>query len=339
MNEQEIICGAKKSETQFPIHACDSQQGSIRVKTLMGHKGLFSSDDAFAGLALRLLASFLLATMTALVKLAEQRGATLSETMFFRQACAVPLVVVWLVAGPGLRSIATARPGAHVVRTLIGLFGMITTFGAVLMLPLAEMTTLQFTVPIFATILGSLILKEATGWHRGSAICVGFIGVMIMAQPGSSHFPLAGVAVGLTSAFLVAVIAILLRQIGRTENASTTVFWFSILSLPPLGLAYLFNLHRHDWLTWAVLIGIGLIGGAAQLALTSSVRIAPVSTVIAMDYSSLIWGTLYGWLLFGSFPQPATWIGAPIIISSGLYIGYREHRLRTVQTEDGVGTR
>src|SRR3546814_14688813 len=75
---------------------------------------------------------------------------------------------------------------------------------------------------------------------------------------------------GLLAALLVAVIAILLRQIGRTEPAATTVFWFSALSLPPLGIVYLFNLQPHDPATWAVLVGIGLIGGLGQLALTAS---------------------------------------------------------------------
>src|SRR3546814_7638424 len=95
----------------------------------------------------------------------------------------------------------------------------------------------------------------------------------------SGAFPLSGALVGLLAALLVAVIAILLRQIGRTEPAATTVFWFSALSLPPLGIVYLFNLQPHDPATWAVLVGIGLIGGLGQLAITASVRFAPVATV------------------------------------------------------------
>lgn len=291
-------------------------------------------DQILVGLGLRLLATALLATMTALVKYAESRGAALVETMFFRQAFAVPIVVAWIAAGPGLRTIATKRIGAHISRTIIGLVGMVFTFGTVLLLPLAEATTLQFTVPIFATILGALVLKEPTGWHRWGAVLMGFIGVIIVAQPGSGHFPLLGALVGLTSALLIAIVSILLRQIGRTESASTTVFWFSLLSVPPLGLAYLFNFQPHDALTFLLLIGIGLVGGLGQLALTASVRFAPVSAVVPMDYSSLVWGVLYGWLLFGALPGATTWIGAPIIIGSGLYIVYREHRRRVTEKSD-----
>src|SRR3546814_281178 len=190
----------------------------------------------FAGLGLRLLSVGLLASMQALVKLAEARGAGLPETMFFRQACAVPLVLAWIAVRPGLASIRTQRIGAHLTRTIVGLMGMVCTFGAVLLLPLAEAMTLQFTVPIFATILSALVLREPTGRHRWAAVVLGFAGVLIVVQPGSGAFPLSGALVGLLAALLVAVIAILLRQIGRTEPAATTVFWFSALSLPPLGI-------------------------------------------------------------------------------------------------------
>lgn len=297
------------------------------------------SDQVLVGLGLRLLATALLATMAALVKLAETRGVSLAETMFFRQTFAVPIVVAWIAAGPGLRSIATKRIGAHVWRTAVGLVGMVFTFGTVLLLPLAEATTLQFTVPIFATILGALVLKEPTGWHRWGAVLVGFLGVLIVARPGTGHFPLLGTVVGLTSALMVAIVSILLRQIGRTESASTTVFWFSVLSVPPLGVAYLFTFQPHDALTFVLLACIGVVGGLGQLAITASVRFAPVSAVVPMDYSSLVWGTLYGWLLFGALPGATTWIGAPIIIASGLYIVYREHRRRVREKADrAVGT-
>src|SRR3546814_15943173 len=120
----------------------------------------------FAGLGLRLLSVGLLASMQALVKLAEARGAGLPETMFFRQACAVPLVLAWIAVRPGLASIRTQRIGAHLTRTIVGLMGMVCTFGAVLLLPLAEALTLQFTVPILATLLSALVLREPRSEER-----------------------------------------------------------------------------------------------------------------------------------------------------------------------------
>ncbi|MDF7775007.1 DMT family transporter [Sphingomonas sp. AOB5] len=283
-----------------------------------------SSDRILTGIGLRLFAIASLATMAALIKLVEARGASLIEILFYRQLFAVPLVTAWLAIGPGLATIRTDRIGAHIGRSVVGVIGMVFNFGAIVLLPLAEATTLQFTVPIFATILGALVLRESVGWHRWVAVAVGFAGVLIVAQPGDGHFPLYGTMVGLTAAFLVAIIAIQLRQLGRTESAGTTVFWFSTLSLPPLFIAYCFVAEPHDLATFALLASLGVIGGIGQLALTASLRFAPVSTVVPMDYSSLVWATVYGWLLFAVLPTPATWLGAPVIIASGLYIVWRE---------------
>jgi drug/metabolite transporter (DMT)-like permease len=135
------------------------------------------------------------------------------------------------------------------------------------------------------------------------------------------------------AAFMVAVISIQLRQIGRTESAGTTVFWFSVMTAVPLGALWLFDIRAHDLVTWAILAGIGIVGGVGQIALTAALRYAPVSTAVPMDYSSLIWATLYGWLIFGVWPTPYTWLGAPVIIASGLYIAWREHRLHRERVE------
>jgi drug/metabolite transporter (DMT)-like permease len=292
-----------------------------------------SAQRPLYALGLRLVAIACLATMAALIKLASIRGVQLAETLFFRQLFAVPIVLAFVLAGPGLASLRTARIGRHVTRTIFGLIGMVANFGAVILLPLAEATTLQFTVPIFATILSTLMLKEMAGPHRWSAVLVGFVGVLLVVRPGDGHFPLHGAAVGLFAAFMVALISIQIRELGRTESATTTVFWFSLLSLPIFGAAYSLVARAHDPEIWFLLAGIGLIGGLGQMALTSSFRWAPVSTVVPMDYSGLIWATLYGWLLFGVFPIASTWLGAPLIIASGLYIVWREHRLSRRNTD------
>jgi drug/metabolite transporter (DMT)-like permease len=282
-------------------------------------------DLILLALSLRLLSVAFLASMSAAIKLAEAHGAHLPEILFFRQAGATILVTAIIARGPGLRSVATKRLPAHIARAVAGLLAMTLLFTAILLLPLAEATTMQFTVPIFATILGALILGEPTGWHRWAAVLAGFAGVLIVTQPGSGHIPLIGAAAGLTSAMMTALVSILLRQIGRTESSTTTVFWFSLLSLVPLAPFYAFDLRAHPPIVWAILAAVGLFGGAGQLALTSALRLGPVSVVVPMDYSSIIWATLYGWLLFGALPGPMTWIGAPIIIASGLYIVWREH--------------
>ncbi|MBY0520392.1 MAG: DMT family transporter, partial [Sphingomonas sp.] len=251
----------------------------------------------------------------------------------FGAAC---LIVVILAGGPGIGSIRTARFGAHLSRAALGLTAMVLTFSAILLLPLAESTTIGFTMPIFATILGALVLREPTGWHRWGAVIAGFVGVLIVAQPGGGHFPVIGALCGLGGALLTAGISILLRQLARTESTLTTVFWFSALSLVPLGIVYATVWQPHPLTTWLLMAGVGLLGGTAQVAMTGAIRFGPVSLVVPMDYSSLIWATLYGWLLFDMLPTAATWIGAPIIIASGLYIVWREHLRRQEETTQAI---
>jgi drug/metabolite transporter (DMT)-like permease len=287
-----------------------------------------TDDRVMLGITLRLLAVFLLSTLYALIKLAEGRHANLVEIMFFRQAFSIPVTIAYmLVAGPGLVAMKSRAVKGQVIRATIGLTSMAFNFGATMLLPLAEATTLAFTVPIFATILGALMLGEPTGWRRWSAVVAGFAGVLIITQPGSGHFPIWGAVCGLTSSVSIAVVAIQLRQIGKVDLPVTTVFWFSSLSMLPLGLVYPFFAAGHDPFTFALLVAMGVVGGLGQIAFSAALRHAPVSTVMPMDYSAMVWATLYGFVLFGALPTPWTWIGTPVIIASGLYIVWRERRV------------
>lgn len=277
---------------------------------------------------IRLAAAIALTLMFTLVKLVEAHDVSLVESIFYRQALALPLVLGWLWAGPGFASVRTKRLGAHGWRTVIGLTGMALNFSTYLLLPLAEATVILFTTPIFATILSALILKEKVGRHRWSAVVVGFVGVALVVDPRNAALPPLGVAVGLTAALVVAGVSITLRQIGRTESATTTVFWFTVMGTAALAFAMPVAAKVHDAPTFGLLLALGITGALAQLGLTASLRLAPVSVVLPIDYSNLIWAALIGWLVFGTVPGPTLWAGAPLIIGSGLYIVYREHRLK-----------
>lgn len=286
-------------------------------------------DRVLLAIVLRLVSVFVFAVMNALVKLAEAGGAHLGEIMFFRQTAALIPVTLWIAAGPGLHTIKTRRFGAHALRTAMGLTSMCFVFGTILLLPLAESTTLQFTLPIWATILGAVLLREQVGWYRWGAVIAGFVGVLIITRPGAGMAPL-GIFTGLMGALLSAGVSILLRQIGKTEGAATTVFWFSALSVPPTGIAFALTATAHPLATWGWMVAVGLCGGIAQLFMTASLKLGPVSRVVPMDYTGLIWATLFGWALFGVLPGWATWAGAPFVIGSGLYILWRE-RVRARQ--------
>ena len=278
-------------------------------------------------IALRLLTAVLLAVMFALVKLAAERGVHVVESLFYRQIGSALCAVGLLAAGPGFASLRTRRVGAHVGRMALGVTAMGLNFVAVALLPLAEATAIGFTVPIFSTVLAALVLGEPTGRWRWGAVAAGFVGVLLIVQPGSGEVPLLGASVAIVAALLTAGVTIVIRRLGATERASTTVFWFAVSSLVPLGLLMLHFGRAHDPATWGILAAMALAGGLAQLTLTGALRLAPVALVMPMDYTSLLWATLLGLWLFAELPTPWVWVGAPVIILSGLVIVWREHRL------------
>jgi len=227
-------------------------------------------DTRLNALGLRLFGISCLSIMTVLIKLASDAGVKLPEIMFWRQGLAVPVVLAAVIAGPGLTSLRTQRFGAHVKRSAMGLTSMAFNFGAIILLPLAEQTTLGFAVPIFATILSALILKETVGRHRWGAVFAGFVGVLVVVQPGGSHIPPLGALVGLSSAIMISFTSLQIRDMGRTEAAMTTVFWFSALSVLPMSLLLPFFMTSHDLYEWLLLCGIGMLGGIGQIGLTGA---------------------------------------------------------------------
>jgi len=283
---------------------------------------------AALGMGLRLVSALSLALMFAGVKWVGQRGAGVAETLFYRQIGSVVCAAVFVAVGPGFASLRTKRFGAHAMRMAIGVVAMLLNFLMVTLLPLAEATAIGFSVPIFATLLAALLLREPTGRWRWGAVTAGFLGVMLIVQPGSGHISAYGGLVALGAVVSTGCATIAIRHLGATEAVATTVFWFGATSLVPLGLAMPFVAHAHDSRTFAAIAGLSLAGGIAQLALTGSLRLAPVALVMPMDYSALLWASLLGWFLFQQLPSCWTWAGAPIVIAAGLVILWREQRLR-----------
>src|SRR4051794_18810149 len=166
------------------------------------------------GIALRLLTALLLAIMFALVKLVSTRGVNVVESLFYRQ-CGSALCATGLVAvGPGFASLRTQRVWAHVGRMTLGLSAMGLNFLAFILLPLAEATTIGFSVPIFSVILAALVLGEPTGRWRWSAVAAGFLGVLLIVQPGSGNVPLLGASVALVAALMTASVTVVIRRLG-----------------------------------------------------------------------------------------------------------------------------
>jgi drug/metabolite transporter (DMT)-like permease len=287
------------------------------------------------GIILRLAAIAALGIMFALVKLANQNGIHLVETLFWRQLAGLPVVVAWLWWLGRMRDIRTTQPFAHGLRSILGLTSMALNFSAMMMLPMAEATTISFATPVFATMLAALLLGEPTGRYRWGAVALGFVGVILAVQPRMIATHGVGPWVALAGAMLTACVLIQIRRMSQSENSGAIVFWFSLSSLLPLGIAMPFFAKAHDVAGWSIIAGLALSGAIAQLLLTSAMRHASFAAIATMDYTGLIWSILFGYIVFDQLPGAGTWLGAPVIIAAGMVIMWREHylarqRLKTV---------
>lgn len=289
------------------------------------------TDRPMLAIVLRLGAMMMLATMFMLAKLAGEAGVSLPELVFWRQALAVPVIVAWLGARGNLGILRTRRIGSHAKRAISGTMGMCCNLGAATLLPLSVGTTLGFTTPLFAVLITGLVLRERVGPWRWTAVVLGFIGVLVITQPGmgtdTTALPALGLAAGLGAGLMVAIISFQIRDLSRTEAPVTCVFWFAFFGALIAAVVLPFYAAPHGLREWLLLLAVGVTGTVAQVLITSALRFGPVATVVVMDYSTLIWATIYGWTIWGHVPSAAMWLGAPIIVVAGLIITSREHFL------------
>lgn len=266
-------------------------------------------------------------TMMLMIKLAGEAGVSLPEIMFWRQALTLPVVGIALAATGKLATLRTERLGAHGRRAVLGMVAMVFNFGAMILLPLPVSTTLGFATPLFAVLIAAFVMREAVGPWRWSAVVLGFLGVLVIAQPGAAPVNPLGVAAALVSTLLIAIINHQVRDLGRTEPPHRSTFLFALfgsaMMLPVLPFVFV----PHDFHGWLLLGGVGLFGTLGQLSMSASLRYGHVATVMAMDYSTLIWTTLFTWLVWDRLPDAAVWAGAPAIVVAGLVIIWREYDL------------
>jgi len=284
------------------------------------------------GILLRLLAIFLLSSMFMLVKLAGDMGVHVLESLFYRFVFGFMLMLGYLLSGPGFKSIKTQRLPLHVYRTIMGTIAMGLSFWAAFLLPLPELATISFSSPLIVTIFSIIFLKEVVGRRRWAAMIIGFIGVLIVVKPGGTEIPLKGTLVAIMGVVITAYTFILVKMLSTTESSTTVVFWYTLLAIPFLGIVMFFIATPHPPIIWAMLVVIGLLGAIGQVALSESIKYAPMSLVSPMDYSNLLWSTLYGYWIWKYWPGASMWIGAPIIIGAGIYIALRRE---TAQKSSG----
>lgn len=279
------------------------------------------------GIATRCAGVTCFALMSAAMKWASEDGANIIEMLFFRAAIGLPIVMIWFALGPGLGTVRTRRPGAHLLRAVFGVGSLAMVYQGLILLPIADAVTIGFSTPVFATLLSALLLSEKVGRHRWTAVAIGFVGVLVITQPGTQNLPLGGVVFAILGALSAGAATVMIRELGSSETPGAIVFSFFLCALIVSSIGMIFMAQRHEPFTWGLLVFGGLSGTGAQILLTRSLQLAPVSVVVPFDYSQILWAGLFGWLIWSTVPGPYTLLGAVLIVASGLYTAWREHRL------------
>lgn len=290
---------------------------------------------ALTGIAFKIASVIIFLGMSSLLKAAPHVPA--GELVFFRSFFALIPVLGYLAWRRELATgLKTAHFASHMGRGLVGTTSMMLGFFALTQLPLPEAVAINYATPLVIVVFSALFFHEKIRAYRWSAVIVGFVGVLIIMSPRLTLFS-GGVAnaggatlgafAALAACVFAAIAMLLVRKLVATERSATVVLYFSLNS-SLIGLLTL----PFGWVMptpgeFAFLVGAGLCGGVAQILLTESYRHAEMSVVAPFEYASLIFSVAIGWFVFADPPTLTMLVGGAIVVGSGLFIIWREHRL------------
>lgn len=219
----------------------------------------------------------------------------------------------------GLAVFRTAKPGAHVARGLSQAVSQTLTVAALGLMPLASVTAIGFSAPLFAAIVAILVYRERADAMRCTALVVGFLGVLIVTRPGAATLQL-GALLALGNAVMYGSVTVAVRGMTKTESAPTLLMWqMSVMAAAHLGMLALgFRVPRLTDAAFFAALGCCHVG--AQYLWTQALARAPATVVSPFYYLMLVWGIAFGASLFGEIPTPTLLVGAAVVVGSGLLL-------------------
>src|SRR5580704_8330877 len=245
--------------------------------------------------------------------------------LLWLRACAALLVLLPMIWKQRAEFTRLERPWLQLLRVTLSTLEVAAFFLATVYLPLADVITYYLASPIFVTALSGIVLGERVGWRRWTAILVGFCGVLIAMRPSAQtvSWP-AMIALGGSVSF--AFLMLITRSLRATPDIVLASSQFAGTFL--LGAL----MSPFGWVTpsagsLGLFAAAGIVSVAALLCVNRSLKLAPASVVVPYQYSMIVWAVIFGFVVFGDVPQPATMIGVSIIIAAGLYIVLRERKL------------
>jgi drug/metabolite transporter (DMT)-like permease len=231
----------------------------------------------------------------------------------------------WIVRN-GLAAARTKRIARHGVRNAFQYTGLVAWFYAVTMISLADLSALQFTMPLFTIVMAALFLSERIGVHRWIATAIGFVGALVILRPGFAEIG-PGALFALTAAFLYSASFTVTKQLSGTESANVVVFYMSVFIVVFSAIPAAFVWKTPDWSDAAPIVALGVTGYITHYCVTRSMAAADASYVVPFDFLRLPFSAILGALLFAEASPIWTWVGAVVIFGAAYYNTRQEKRL------------
>lgn len=303
--------------------ARDSLRSLVSALKVSGSAG--KHDHPFAALLLVTISMALLVGIAAVGRYAARSGIDPAQILFFRNF----FCVVWMLplfAWRGLSLVKTKQLRLYGMRVMLSFISMMAFFQALALLPIGEVTAINFLSPLFGTLFAILLLGEHVGTRRWTALAVGFLGAMVILRPTGSAFGFGQVA-ALTSAMAIGVIGPLVKQLTSVDDADRIVFITNLLLTPLSLIPALFVWTWPPLELWPQLILMGLFAVLGHMALVRGYAVSDASLVMTFKFSRLPFAVLIGYLAFGELIDGWTWVGAIIIFAAALYVTHREAQM------------
>lgn len=277
------------------------------------------------GIALAVAGLFGMAVMDACAKLLGA-GYAISQVVLVRNALGALFVLLFLAVTRGsFASLTPRRPGLLLLRSAGNIGAAYLFFSGLRYLPLADAFAIAFAAPLFITALSVPVLGEHVGLRRWAAVIFGFLGVLIVVQPGSDSFqPAALLPLGAALSYALAILVG--RKLTRDMATPAIIFWPSLAAVAAMALLMPLQWQTPRLPDAGVFFFMGAVGTLGMALITQGYRYAPAAVIAPFDYSVLLWGVVFGWLLWQDVPGANVWLGSALLIASGLYILRRETR-------------
>lgn len=256
-----------------------------------------------------------------------------SEVLLFRSAVSLIVCALLIMPHTGWSVFRTQKLGRHVARNATQTVAQSCILIALSLMPLAGAVAINFSAPLFATLFAAFWLKERVGLARGTALVVGFLGVLLVASPGADSFRI-GALFAIANAVLYGSVTAAVRGMSNTESAETlTMYQMALMTLFFLIATPMFGFVMPTATDAIVLTVIGVLNGFGQYWWTRALSMAPPSAVGPFFYFSLVWAIILGYLFWGDVPTLALLAGSAIVVGSGLFLLWRESGKKPLPVE------